>query len=183
MIANKYAVDLDDDGRFLVGCKADHLQHSIWAVAHCSSLVMSELLRHKPSIEDEAVRSAVGGIITSWGSDRRVRVQKNVSAQGETAQHSFDFIADDGTSKIAVNVLNPGQSSIGRAQRYGFQGLDLRNSHSSFRNLAVLAHPEVWSPAAKSLVTKMANRTIEYSAPVASVVLYESLDALRELAA
>jgi hypothetical protein len=181
-IANRYAVDLDD-GRFLVGCKADHLQHSIWAIAHCSSLAMGELLRHKPSVEDEAVRAAVGNIITSWGSERNVRVQKNVSALGQTAQHVFDFIADDGNSKIAVNVLNPGQSSIGRAQRYGFQGLDLRDSHTSFRNLAVLAHPEVWSESAKSIVGKMANRTVEYSAPLAPVMIYQSLDELRGKAA
>jgi hypothetical protein len=177
-IANRYAVELED-GRFLVGCKAEHLQHSIWAVAHCHSLAMGEILRHKPTIEDEQVRAAVGGIITSWGAERSVRVQRNVSAQGNTTQHVFDFIADDGRSKIAVNVLNPGQSSIGRAQRYGFQGLDLRAAHSSYKSLAVLAHPEVWSESAKGIVVKMANRVVEYVAPAATSSIYQSLDHLR----
>lgn len=177
-IGRRYGVDVDE-GRFLVGCTSVHLQHSIWAVAHCSGLAMGELLRHKPNIEDEAVRDAVGGIITNYGLERHIRVQRSVSVKGETAQHSFDFLADNGNRTVAINVLNPGQSSIGRAQRYGFQGLDLRETYFAYKKLAVLAHPEVWSGEAKRIVSTMANKTIEFTTQSASsLVIVESLDEL-----
>ena len=153
LIANRYGVEISA-GRFMVGCNSDHLQHSIWAVAHCSGLAMAEMLKHKPNVEDEAVKTAVGGIIRSWGGERGARVQQSVSVKGETSNHMFDFVTANQNGSVAVNVLVPSSGAFSRAERYGFQGLDIRESYKAYKKMAILANPDVWSSEAKRIVSK-----------------------------
>ena len=181
-IAERYGVEVSD-GRFMAPCKGELLQHSIWAVAHCSGLAMADLLRHKPNVEEEAVRAAVGGIVTAWGLENHARIQRSLSVRGETGQHTFDFIAAKGNKTVAVNVLNPGSSSLARAQRYGFQGFDTRNAYKSYEKMAVLANPRIWSDEAKRIVNQFASKTVEFATPYASSgLIVESLDALTRAA-
>lgn len=177
-IARRYGVSVED-GRFITGCPTGKLQHSIWAVAHCSGMAMGEILRHKPNIETEIVKTAVGDIVAEYGAERHIRVQPNVSAKGNTSNHSFDFIVDGATEVVAINVLNPGANAKARAERYGFQGFDLQQTHSSYQRLAVLANPSDWSSEARRLVDRFATRTVEFTnRKVTAPVLMKSLDSL-----
>jgi hypothetical protein len=162
LIANRYGVQFEE-GRFIVGCKRDLLQHSVWTIAQCSSLVMSELLRHRPSADEESVKSAVGQILTSWGRNRSVRIEPSFKTNGKIAQHTFDFLATDINSIVAVNVLNPSAGALGRAERYGYQSLDLQGTRAeSWKKLAVIANPHVWSAEARRIVNKCASKTVDF---------------------
>jgi len=176
LIANRYAVHVDN-GSFMLECKAEDIQHSISAVAHSSAMAMTELIRHRPSQEDETVKSEVGKIIYEWGTQHKYRVVRDLEVAGDTTDHKFDFLVADELHHVAVNVLNPGQNSLARAQRYGFQGFDLAHNYATYKNLAVLANPQVWSQNARGIVTKIASRTIDFSA-TAPEEIFGSMDAL-----
>jgi hypothetical protein len=165
-IAARYGVNFVDDYQFVAHCPRSLLQHSIWAVAQCSNLAMSEILRHKASVQDESATEAVGQIIDEWSKDNGVSLRSNVPAKGKIAQHSFDFVANGEHSVVAINVLNPTSGALARAQRYGYQALDLAGtSTDSWKKLAVLAKPDLWSPEPKRIVTELATQSIEFWHP------------------
>lgn len=160
-IAGRYGVNIDD-GKFVVGCKRELLNHSIWTVAHCSALATAELLRHRTSATDEAAKTAVGQILTTWGATQGVRIQRSVPAKGYIAQHNFDFVAE-GANVVAINVLNPSSGALARAERYGYQELDIRETYAgTWKKLAVLANPGQWSTEAKRIVSDLASKTVEF---------------------
>jgi hypothetical protein len=163
-IANRFGVDFVK-GRFRVGCGPELLQHSIWTIGQCSSLAMSELISHRPSVEKD-LKKAVGGIIKDWSISSGYRVQADQVATGEKTEHTFDFVATDLTSTIAVNILNPSSGGLARAERYGFQSLDLKNSPASrWKKLAILSRPDEWSYDARNLVNKLAQGVVDYRNP------------------
>lgn len=176
LIANKYAVHVDN-GRFMIECRADEIQHSISAVAHSSAMAMTELIRHRPSQEDETVKSEVGRIVYDWGLQHKYRVVSDLEVSGDTTQHKLDFLAADESHHVAVNILNPGQNSLARAQRYGFQGFDLKHNYATYKNLVVLAHPQLWSQNARGIVDRIANRTVDFSGTAAEEI-FGSMNAL-----
>lgn len=161
-IASRFGVQCEN-GRFMVGCKRDLLQHSIWTVANCSSLAMSELLRHKVALDEEPVKSAVGSIITSWGTDKGVRVDPGVKTYGKLSLHTFDFVARDLRSTVAINILNPTSGAWGRAERYGYQYFDTRGtSYAAWKRIAVIANRKIWSDEALNLVSKCSDRMVDF---------------------
>jgi hypothetical protein len=163
-IANRFGVDFVK-GRFRIGCSLDLLQHSIWAVGQSSSLAMSELISHRPSVEKE-LRKAVGGIITDWSITAGFRVQTDINVVGRTATHTFDFVTIDDGNAIAVNVLAPGSGGLGRAQRYGFQAFDLENTREGhWKKMAILSRPDDWSYDARALIEKFAKKVVDYRNP------------------
>jgi hypothetical protein len=163
LIASRFGVQCDD-GKFLVGCKRDFLQHSIWTIANCSSLAMSELIRHRTSVDEEPVKSAVGSIIMGWGLVKGVRVEPAFRVLGNMGgQHTFDFVARNLQSTVAVNVLNPTSGALSRAERYGYQSLDLEGTaYGSWKKLAVIANRKIWSEEALRIVSKCSNGIVDY---------------------
>lgn len=183
-LARHYSVSFSNDV-FTAGCTSSSLDKTIWAVAHASSMAMTELLRHSPGTgEDELVKSAVEKIITSWGSDNQIIVGREISVRGELAQHTFDFVAQSERNVVAINVLSPGSSAIGRAQRYGFQGLDLLSRYPRYQKMAVLANPDSWSNESRHLVKEIATRVVEFSTIATSArEVVTTLDSLFKSAA
>jgi len=162
-IAARNGVDLVSDAVFTAHCPKDLLQHSIWAVAQSSSLAMTEILRHKSNGEEDSSNHAVGQIIREWSGEHSVRFEKGPEVRGKIAQHSFDFMASDARSVVAINVLNPASAPLSRAERYGYQALDLVGSSAdSWKKMVVLAKPEVWTPEAKRIVKELADNTVEF---------------------
>jgi hypothetical protein len=182
-IASRYAVHLDN-GRFLVGCGRDHLQHSIWTIAQCSSLAMAEILRHHPSAEEESVKSAVGRIVTDWGKQRDYSVRSDVQEKGKIGQHTFDFVTSDSGVTVAINILNPTSGALARAERYGYQSLDLKDTAAGqWKKLAVIANPAAWSAEARRIVGSLAAGVIEFNTPSQSrSSVIDSLDELLKAA-
>jgi hypothetical protein len=160
-IANRFGVDFER-GRFKVGCNLELLQHSIWTIGQCSALAMSELIGHRPSVEKD-LRKAVGGIITDWSINKGFRVQADRLAVGRTTEHTFDFVAVDVGKVIAVNILAPGSGGLARAQRYGFQALDLENRpEGHWKKMAILSRPDEWSYDARNLVKQFAQSVVDF---------------------
>jgi hypothetical protein len=163
-IASKFGVDFEK-GRFRVGCNLELLQHSIWTIGQCSALAASELIDHKPSAEKD-LKKAVGGIVTDWSGSVGFSLQFDRTARGRYADHKFDFVATDLANTIAINVLAPSSGGLGRAERYGYQALDLENTpEGSWKKVAVLSRPEYWSYDARMLVKKFATRVVDYQNP------------------
>jgi hypothetical protein len=160
-IANRFGVEFVK-GRFRVICNHEYLQHSIWTIGQCSSLAMSELISHRPSVEKD-LKKAVGGIITDWGIGAGFRVQPDRMAVGKTAEHIFDFVASDTGRVIAVNILAPGSGGLARAKQYGFQSFDLDSSpEAHWKKMAVLSRPEEWSYDARALVKRFAQSVVDF---------------------
>ena len=163
-IANRFGVDFAK-GRFRVGCGFELLQHSIWSIGQCSALAMSELISHRPSVEKD-LKKAVGGIITDWSIGAGFRVQTDKVAAGRTTDHTFDYVAIDTSNVIAVNILAPGSGWLARAQRYGFQSLDLETTREGrWKKLAILSRPDDWSYDARALVKKFAQSVVDFHNP------------------
>lgn len=181
-IANRFGVDFAK-GRFRVGCNLELLQHSIWTIGQCSSLAMSELISHRPSIEKD-LKKAVGGIIRDWSIGSGFRVQADRVVEGEKTEHTFDFVAAEDANVIAINILNPGAGGLARAQRYGFQSLDLRPSPADkWKKMAILARPDEWSNDARNLVKKLAQSVVDYRNPQNDrEAIQMSLEELRRVA-
>ena len=163
-IANKFGIDFEK-GRFRTGCHLELLQHSIWTIGQCSALAMSELIDHRPSVEKD-FKKAVGSIITDWSLEAGFRVHPDKIAVGETIEHTFDFVAMGSRNVIAVNLLAPGSGGKGRAERYGFQEFDLRDTPAGkWKKMAILSRPEEWSFDARALVQRFAQKVVDYHNP------------------
>jgi hypothetical protein len=181
-IASRFGIHFDN-GRFEVATKQELLQHSIWTVGQCSSLAMSELISHKPVAEEDPKRD-IGGVISNWGSRFGFVTQTNIKVRGLTADHTFDFVATDMSTHIAVNLLAPSSGGLGSAERYGFQSLDLKDtSEGRWRKMAILSRPERWSAEARNLIKKHADKVIDFQNIQSSrSPIITSLDDLRKVA-
>jgi len=182
IIANRFGVEFVK-GRFRVGCTPELLQHSIWTIGQCSSLAMSELISHRPSIEKD-MKKAVGGIITDWGIGSGFRVRSDQIVTGRVSEHTFDYVAMDQGNVIAVNILAPGSGGLGRAQRYGYQAFDLENTpEGRWKKMAILSRPEDWSNEARRLVERFARKVVDFHNPQNDrEPISASLDELRKAA-
>lgn len=178
-IAKRFGIHFEKR-RFTVGCKLEFLQTSIWTVGQCSSLAMSELIGHKPAVEEDPKRT-VGGIITDWGHSRGFQVKPDYVVRGINTPHTFDFIARDDRHGIAVNVLAPTSGGFGRAERYGYQWYDLeKQPESRWKKMAILTRPDSWSQDARNLVNKFADKVIDFTSPKnAREPIIDSLEELR----
>lgn len=162
-IAFRHGIDLVDDAAFVAHCRRERLQQSIWTVAQCSSIAMGEILRHRAAVEEESFAGAVGQIVSSWGKEKGVSISSSIRAKGRTSQHTFDFVASRENLTVAINVLNPSSGPLAKAKGYGYQVLDLGGtSYDDWKKVAVLSKPDIWTPAARRIVSSMATRVVEF---------------------
>jgi hypothetical protein len=85
---------------------------------------------------------------------------------------------------IAVNVLAPTSGGFGRAERYGYQALDLKNTpEGQWKKMAILTSPDRWSGDARNLISRLADKIIDFRNPShARDPILNSLEELRNVA-
>jgi hypothetical protein len=178
-IASKFGVRFEK-GRFKIGCKIDSLQHSIWAIGQCSALAMGGLIDHVPTADKE-LKKSVGSIVRDWGNEFGFRVKRDEVVHGTNSPHKFDFVAEDYSNGIALNVLSPTSGAYGRAERYAYQALDLaKTRYAQWKQVAVLSRPLDWSYDARDLLEKFAAKLVDFHNPQNDrESLYRALDELR----
>jgi hypothetical protein len=179
-IANKFGVRFEK-GRFRVGCKIEGLQHSIWAIGQCSALAMGSLVDHVPTADKE-LKKSVGSIVRDWSAEFGFRVKPDQTVVGTDSVHKFDFVTEDISKGIALNVLTPTSGgALGRAERYAYQTLDLKETkYAHWKKMAVLSRPEDWGYDARSLLGKFASKLVDFHNPQNDrESLYPALDELR----
>ena len=151
-----------DDGVFKILSPSHKVQEAVMSIAQCCCLAMYELLRHKPSFDEEQVGSRVGRIVEEWGANAGVEVRRNVKMTGSARQYSIDFVAET-VRPIAVTVLIPSYGAAVSADRYALQSLDLQrdSKYSKMRKLAVISSPGKWKTRTLAVVRKFANEIAE----------------------
>jgi hypothetical protein len=169
------------DGSFVIGCKRDKLQESIFAIAQCASLGMLEVMKHRPVVDDEPIAAVTADIIDEW-SDGKGKTKRRVIIQGDSASHQMDFVfypsQNGNRHTIAVNILHPSYTPMISAQRYGFLALDIEKVpfYGSWKRLAILARRGQWTQDAIALIEKHAARTIQVkSGDIGSLDIKEPL--------
>jgi hypothetical protein len=155
----------------------------ILAVGMCSSLAVGQLVGHIATLVEEPLREQFGHALRGWAR-KRFKISGDVTVQGGSYQHKFDFVAYPKKSQeqaIAMSVLAPGSSPLGTAQRFGFKVLDLQSTpYAKWRRVAVEGRSELWTPEAKTLIRKFADAVIEIpqDSKIDSNLVKENLDIL-----
>jgi len=180
------------DGAFVVGCKRDKLNESIFVIGQCASLGMLEVLKHRPVVEDEPILVVTGDVIGEW-SEGKGKVKRRVPVQGDSFTHQMDFVffptRNGGHRPIAVSVLHPTYTPMISAQRYGFLALDIDKTpiYGNWKRLAILARKGQWTPDAIALIEKHSAGTIQVTSGDGGSLdfkepLIEAMDVLEEAA-
>ena len=160
-LAARYGLGIDR-GVITAGASSGKLSEAIWAVAQCSFLASVDLIMRKGAPENAALYDAIAEEVDVWGVARHIPIHHEMSVRGEVDQHTFDFVAMGSEAVVAINLLNPSAGSRAQAERYGFQALDLKNtSFGSWKRLAILEKPNLWSSRSLEIVSRVSDRAVE----------------------
>ncbi|MGI8990264.1 MAG: hypothetical protein ACR2I2_11880 [Bryobacteraceae bacterium] len=152
------------DEVFQTGAKMAGLAKAITAVGMCSTLAMTEILKHIPSAVDESLNAQLASILKRW-SPRRAKITERVKVSGELKQHEFDFLVSPKRRQpVSISILNPTAGALSAAERFGFKIQDLSSTPvGKWRKVAVEAKAEVWRSDARRIVEKCADIVIPIS--------------------
>jgi Domain of unknown function DUF1828 len=155
------------DGIFQVGCNQKSLTTSVLSISQCESMGMWHILGHKPDLAEEPIKSYVEKALRSWKSPYPLKIERNVRAKGQKAQHIFEFVAypDDSSSvrePIAIKILSPSDDPKGKAREYGFLVYDTEKTYfEKWLRVAILTKADKWSKPARGLVASLSTSTVE----------------------
>lgn len=183
-IAQRFGANVND-GSFMRGCKLSGLQEAIMAIAQCASLGMIELLKHSANFAELPLTTALDAALHSWAGDR-ASVESRVVVQGESVQHTFDFVCRplaDNIQTVAVSILRPSYTPMATAKLYGFTILDLGRKKSGWKKMAILAKDSEWTEDARELIRKHAGKVISIASADLRELKTELPSALDELVA
>jgi hypothetical protein len=166
-VAQKFRVDMSE-GTFRKHCQLVGLEDAIFSVAQCTAMVMGELISHAPEVEEEVVGARVSKVLDLWKPSYIQSIEKNVSVEGRTASHLFQFVAFPASVSyrtVAVKIVANAHPKA-QAERYGFLSLDLERvpMFNGWLRCAIIPHADRWPDGPLRLVRKLSDKTLELDA-------------------
>jgi hypothetical protein len=152
-------------GTFEKACTEDEIENAILSVGQCAAMATVEVAAHKPSIEEEPVKTRVDRSLAQWKPEFVKQINKNVRVKGQKKTHQYDFVSFPHEPKfntVAVKILAPSYSPQAQADRYGFLVLDSEKiaPYDHWNRLAIVTKVEQWGDDALRLVNTLSSQTV-----------------------